>query len=95
MTTPNSLNDFFFDARPERLVTPATRAAPLTVSDTVEVSEIPRSIVAAVSGTVTMKLRDDTTARVYELLAGVVYPYRPRQIMDTGTDADLGILGLY
>lgn len=86
--------DRFRSAEPDALMAPARSFRAITPSDDVEI-KVTRGIRVNVQGTVTLKGVDDSVAAAVLLLAGVDYPYRVKQVLDTGTDSDLGIVGLY
>jgi hypothetical protein len=86
--------DRFRSAEPEDLVVPARSLRSITPNDDAEI-KVTRGIRVNVQGTVTLKGVDDSTAVAVVLLAGQDYPYRVKQVLDTGTDSDLGIVGLY
>ena len=80
--------------RPFDMSEPFNRAETLTPDDANELTIVTRSIMVNVGGDVVVIFNDDTTSVTLTLQAGVVYPFRVKQILATGTTAT-GIIGLY
>lgn len=75
---------------------PAGNAFTITPHDTNELAFVTRGLYLGVSGDVAMILANDTEPVTFtNLLAGVVHPFRVKLVRATGTDADLGIIGVY
>lgn len=68
------------------LESPATVLAPVTPSDTTDLTVVSRAINVAQSGFVQMTTTGNTTATVY-IAAGVGFPVRATRIWATGTTA--------
>lgn len=62
-------------------------------SDTVNLTHVPKGIVASTGGTMKMTGANDVAVTV-TLVANVVYPYAPKRVWSTGTGAS-GIIGLH
>lgn len=73
----------------------ATRAAVVTPSDTVPLSDMTRFIVAAVAGNIAVIMAGDPAAApvVIPIAAGIALPIAAVQVMATGTTAT-GIVAL-
>ena len=76
------------------LGTPAQGHFAVTPSDTVDFTVVARSLFVAVAGDVTVVAYDGTVA-LYTVPAGAIIPVVCRRVNDTGTDASMGIVGLY
>lgn len=72
----------------------ARKAFAVTTSDTDELPVVTRALMVTTDGPVNLILADDTTAVVIQMLAGVVYPFRVRQVKSTSTTTTTGIVGL-
>jgi hypothetical protein len=73
---------------------PAEGAFTITFSDTVEVTRVPRSIYVTTSGTLRVKMVSGDTVSFAGMVGGMVYPFRIRQVYQTGTTV-AGVVGLY
>ena len=75
---------------------PAENAFAITPHDTNELTFVTRGLYLGVSGDVAMIFANDTDPVTFtNLMAGVVHPFRVKLVRATGTDADLGIIGVY
>ena len=67
---------------------PATRAAAVTPSDTVDLPRISRSLYVGVAGDVKVDMADTDTAIVFKAVpAGTFMPVRAKRVYATGTTA--------
>ena len=74
---------------------PGTRAEPIVTSDTVDMSESPRSIYVGGAGDVKMNgLNGGSAVTFKNVPAGSLIPFRPNRIYATGTTATL-MLAIY
>ena len=88
-----------FASSEQSILSPYTRAVPITASDTQDLAEIPRALNVhkGTGGSVTaikVTLYGDTSPVVLNLNVGAVFPIRPIRVWANGTDAT-SIVALY
>jgi hypothetical protein len=74
---------------------PAENAFAVTPHDTNELSNITRGLYLGVTGDVTVVMANGDEIQFLNMAAGIIHPLRVKIVKDTGTDADLGIVGVY
>lgn len=87
-----------FTTNPERLSDPVEEMVTVTPHDSNELVSVTRGLVANAAGLVKLVPYRQSAAVTVYMLAGVAYPYRVKQVWDTGTDSAVktaGIVGLY
>lgn len=73
-----------------------TKAALVTVSDTVAIATGPtRGLMVTTAGPYTILLKDDAAAVVMTLAAGVIYPISARRVNLTSAASANGIVAYY
>lgn len=87
------MTDRFFGQAPGLGALAADNAYTITPRDDIVLSPIPRGIISPDTGTVRVMAMKGTAAVTVPVLAGVLYPIRPRIIYATGTTAT-SILGV-
>jgi hypothetical protein len=83
-----------FDSFSSGLTSPVTGGFEVTPDDGADLTIMPRALMVAGGGDVSVILKDGTSLTLPGLAAGVMYPVRTRRILATGTTAT-GIKGLY
>lgn len=79
------MSDRFFGQAPGFDALAATEAYVITPADAVVLSRIPRGIIAETTGRVRMTLQRGDVAVFFPVVAGTLYPVRPKIIHSTGT----------
>lgn len=80
--------------RPFDMKEPYNSAAALTPDDVNELTTVTRGLMVNVAGDVAVIFNEDTASVTLTLQAGVVYPFRVKQVLLTGTTAT-GIVGFF
>jgi hypothetical protein len=75
--------------------TPAQGGFTVTPSDSVDFDLVARGLYVSVAGAVTVVAYDGTVVTFPAVPAGAILPIVCTRVNDTGTDASLGIVGLY
>lgn len=86
-----------FQATDTAINSPYTRAKSLTLSDTVDLTEVPRALhihAGTASTPVKVIFEDDTVAVTLQLQTGFIYPLRVTRVYATGTSATT-VIALY
>jgi hypothetical protein len=73
----------------------ARRAAVLQPSDTIPFIEMTVAIQVSIDGTYYLKLEKDTAFVAHVLIAGIIYPFRVKQIQNTTLPATAVVTGYY
>ncbi len=76
------------------LSSPAVGAFAITPNDGSDLALMPRALMVATAGDVSVVMKDGSPATLPALMPGVVYPLRVKRVLATGTGAG-GIVGLY
>ena len=74
---------------------PASNAFTITPHDTNELAFVTRGLYLGVSGDVAVTMANGDEVTFLNMGAGYIHPLRVKIVKDTGTDADLGIIGVY
>ena len=74
---------------------PASNAFTITPHDTNELAFVTRGLYLGVSGDVAVTMANGDEVTFLNMAAGIIHPLRVKIVKDTGTDADLGIIGVY
>lgn len=74
---------------------PAGNAFTITPHDTNELAFVTRGLYLGVSGDVAVTTSNGDEVTFLNMAAGIIHPLRVKIVKDTGTDADLGIIGVY
>mgnify|MGYP003529668988 CR=1 FL=1 len=74
---------------------PAENAFTITPHDTNELAFVTRGLYLGVSGDVAVTMANGDEVTFLNMAAGIIHPLRVKIVKDTGTDADLGIIGVY
>ncbi len=74
---------------------PAGNAFAITPHDTNELAFVTRGLYLGVSGDVAVTTSNGDEVTFLNMAAGIIHPLRVKIVKDTGTDADLGIIGVY
>ena len=74
---------------------PAENAFAITPHDTNELTYVTRGLYLGVSGDVAVTTSNGDEVTFLNMAAGIIHPLRVKIVKDTGTDADLGIIGVY
>lgn len=80
---------------PQRMMEPAANAFAVTPHDTDELAFVTRGLYLGVSGDVAVVMANGNEVTFTNMAAGIIHPLRVKAVKDTGTDADLGIIGVY
>ena len=76
------------------LTSPAEDAVAITPDDEADLGQAPRALYVGGSGSLRAVLVSGNTVDFTDLKAGMVYPFRLRRILASGTTAT-GLVGLY
>ncbi|RID91557.1 hypothetical protein D2N39_12715 [Gemmobacter lutimaris] len=76
------------------LESPASNAAAITPSDSVDLANVPRALYALTDGTVRVTMRGGGSPVTVQMIAGVPLPFRVTRVWATGTTAT-GIVGVW
>ena len=76
------------------LTGPASKAAAITPSDTVDLTSVPRALYCTGEGTVRVTMRLGGDPVDLPMLVGIPLPVRVTRVWDSGTDAT-GIVGVW
>lgn len=74
---------------------PMENAFAITPDDEEELAFVTRGLYLGTSGDVAVTMANGDEVTFLNMAAGVVHPLRVKIVKDTGTEADLGIIGLY
>ena len=83
-----------FDSYSPSLTGPVTGGFDITPDDATDLTTLPRALMVTGTGDMAVVLKDGATLTLPGLAVGVIYPFRVRRILATGTTAT-GIKGLY
>ena len=82
-----------FNAHPPSMTGPATRAFPITPSDSALLPEVTRAVYVGTFGTLALRLSEGQTVTLTNVPAGSILPLRADLVLASGTSAG-GLVGL-
>lgn len=82
-----------YDSFAVNLTGPAIGGFDVTPDDGTDLPALPRAVMVATAGDLSVQFRDGSALVLPGLVPGVIYPLRPSRVLATGTTAS-GIKGL-